>query len=126
MLSMTFPKWNAFHSMLQPFRAPIKSLKCSQSRLKAESADRIGQGERLQSPQGGHSHFSDERPLLGKVVIQNQNFEFPVENGGLTRDSRHSPKSSEGLVRAQSGQSLYNLVSILQARQIERSLLDWW
>jgi len=45
-------------------------------------------------PQLGRSPFFVECPVLVKADIESQNFEFPVVNGGLTRNNRHSPKFS--------------------------------
>jgi hypothetical protein len=44
-----------------------------------------------------------ERPVPVKAVVQNQNFEFPVANGCLTRRTGHQRRTVEWLHRAQTG-----------------------
>ena len=48
-----------------------------------------------------------------KAVTQNQNFEFSVVNGWLTRNSRHSPKFGEGPFRGRVAQSRHGPAPML-------------
>ena len=63
-----------------------------------------------------------ERLVPAKAVVQNQNSEFSVVNGCLTRHSRHPPRTCEGLFRAHCVSPIFPLralAALIMLRQLK-------